>query len=310
MILMRYPTYHRFCHLGMVLAVLRLCQPAPAQGQAPERADSESAPTRVYADPLYPDLRKAREIILSGVGAGFWVAGGLLDSNALAVPTQGLDPGGIAWVWDREAVGNLSLRAGTASDWTRNAAVVFPVVLALATGTTGERWHGIRRRSVVYAETFLISLGSTWLGKTTLSRARPYAYLSVEQRPDDSAYDVTRDRTFRSMPSAHASSAWTGVAMGVTEHLLSRPDTSWAERAGVGFLAGALAGATSALRVEAGQHFPSDVLAGAGIGIATGVTIPLLHRGELPLPPLEAWAQVASGSLAGTILGVLLAGGI
>jgi len=94
--------------------------------------------------------------------------------------------------------------------------------------------------------------------------------------------------------------------LGMTTHLLQRPQASWVERAGVGFLGGVLAGTTSALRVEAGQHFPSDVLVGAGIGIVSGVAVPLLHRGEQQIRT-DAVLQMVGGGLAGTFLGVMLA---
>ena len=94
--------------------------------------------------------------------------------------------------------------------------------------------------------------------------------------------------------------------MGMTTHLLQRPRASWVERAGVGFLGGVLAGSTSALRVEAGQHFPSDVLVGAGIGVVSGVAVPLLHRGEQQIRT-DAVLQMVGGGLAGTFLGVVLA---
>ena len=289
--------------------VLALCLPTGARGQPATSVDSVSTAHGVHPDRFYPDYRKGREITLSGVGAGFLVTGLLVQVDDREVPAQGFDPGEIAWSMDRDIVGNSSLDADAASDWTRTAALVFPFVLTLVTGEPGERWRGLGRRSLVYAETFLIRQGFTSLAKTMLGRARPFAYLSPEERPDDSAYDVSRERTFHSMPSGHSSAAWTGAAVGMTEHLLGRPEASWLERAGVGFLGGALAGMTSALRVEAGQHFPSDVVAGAGIGIAAGVTVPLLHRGEQPLPSSKAWAQMMGGALAGTLLGVLVAQG-
>ena len=296
-------------HLCVAPVILALCLPMGARGQLATSVDSASAPQGVDPDLFYPDYRKGREITLSGVGAGLLVAGRLLHVDNSPVPAQGFDPTEIAWSVDRDIVGNNSLDADAASDWTYAAAVVFPLVLTLVTGQQGERWRGLGRRSLVYAETFLIGQGLTRLGKATLGRARPFAYLSAEERPDDLAYDVSRQRTFHSMPSGHSSSAWTGAALGMTEHLLSRPEASWVEHAGVGFLGGAFAGMTSALRVEAGQHFPTDVLAGAGVGIASGVTIPLLHRGEQPLPAARAWAQTMGGALAGTLLGVLVAQG-
>jgi membrane-associated phospholipid phosphatase len=67
-----------------------------------------------------------------------------------------------------------------------------------------------------------------------------------------------------------------------------------------------LAGATSALRVEAGQHFPTDVVVGAVLGISTGVAVPLFHRGEQQIRTYAVW-QMVGGGLAGTFLGVVLA---
>ena len=296
-------------HVCVAHVIWVLCLPMSVRGQLATSADAVSTPDRVHPDRLYPDYRKGHEITLSSVGAGFLVASLLVPVDYRDVPPPGFDPIEIAWSMDRDIIGNKSLQADATSDWTLNAAVAFPLVLTFVTSQHGERWRNFGRRSLVYAETFLIRQGFTSLAKTMLGRARPYAYLSEEGRPDDSAYDVSRESTFQSMPSGHSSTAWTGAALGMTEHLLNRPEASWLERAGVGFVGGALAGMTSALRVEAGLHFPSDVLAGAGIGIATGVAVPLLHRGEQPLPSSKAWAEMMAGALAGTLLGVLVAQG-
>lgn len=43
-------------------------------------------------------------------------------------------------------------------------------------------------------------------------------------------------------------------------------------------LAGAITGATAYLRHRAGEHFPSDIVVGAGVGVASGLLTPSLHR--------------------------------
>ena len=283
--------------------------PASVRGQ--RTASAGSAPEVAGPRPgvSYPEFNKTREITLTAVGAGSMVAGLLVRNEIPVVPPQGLDPAGIGWSVDRNAVGHASLDAHVASDWTRNAAIALPLVLALATGEPGRRWNDFGRRSVVYAETYLVSMGGTVLGKELVGRARPYTYVPADQRPDDPSYDVTSGGAFLSMPSGHTSSAWTGAALGMTEYLLVRPDAGWLPRAGIGVLGGALAGATAALRVQAGQHFPSDVLVGAGVGIVTGVVVPLLHRGTAPAPSTRAWLQMTGGAIVGTLVGVAFANG-
>lgn len=297
----------RLRRFGGVVAVLTLGLPAGVGGQLSLRGDTVTA-----AEPVVrfdPDLRLGRELTLAGFGIALEASAFLISVESQAVPVSGLDPLDISWHADLDVVGNRNTGANNASNWTRNLSLVFPFVLAAASGEGGERWESFGRRSVVYAETLLITHGLTQVGKEALGRARPYAYIAIGERPDEAAYDVAGSRTFHSMPSGHSSSAWTGAAIGMTEHLLGRPDAKWFERVGTGFAGGALAGTTSALRVAAGQHFPSDVLAGAALGIATGVTVPLLHRGQRPLPSTSASLQTMAGALAGTLLGVLIARG-
>jgi membrane-associated phospholipid phosphatase len=244
-------------------------------------------------------------LILTGLGAGLLTTGFLLPDSDRTVPAGGLDPTEISWGIDRHVVGNRGIRSNTASAWTRNAAMAMPFVLAFALAEPGHRWEGFGARTAVYAETLLFSQGVTVMGKAAWDRPRPFAYVPEAGRPDDPNYDVTQPRTFHSMPSGHSSSAWTGVGIAMTEELLSRPDAHWAERFAVGFVGGGLAGATAALRLTAGQHFPTDVMAGGAIGLATGITIPLLHRGDEPMPPLKSWLQVLGGAAAGTVVGVV-----
>ena len=254
----------------------------------------------------YPEFDVRREFALLGVGAGLVVGSLIVPVEVVDVPAVGLDPTGINWEVDRRVVGNRSLAASEASDWTRNAAMAFPLALAFTFGGAGEDLNRAVRRGIIYGESLGFSLGTTMLAKRLIGRARPYAFLAASDRPDDSAYDVTRERTFYSAPSGHSAGAWNGTAVAITEHLLTRPDAHWPERFGVAFVGGALAGATATLRVEAGQHFPTDVLAGAGLGIASGIALPLTHRGTRALPSRSAVLESLAGVVSGTLAGIAL----
>jgi membrane-associated phospholipid phosphatase len=44
--------------------------------------------------------------------------------------------------------------------------------------------------------------------------------------------------------------------------------------------AAAVTGATTLMRHQAGMHFPSDLVLGAGLGMATGILVPALHKNK------------------------------
>lgn len=99
----------------------------------------------------------------------------------------------------------------------------------------------------------------------------------------------------------------------MTDHLISPPEASWKERVGTAFIGGCLAGTTSGLRIEGGQHFPSDVIVGGLIGTATGVGVPLVHHyvsrtaRRAALPSWRAWKQAILGETVGIVAGLLIA---
>jgi membrane-associated phospholipid phosphatase len=292
---------------AMTLVLSLAAAPGPAAGQERVRPGASEASDEVSVPAPYPRLETGRDLALLAVGVGFLGASRLVPEPVRALPSSGLDPGDIPWSFDRRAVGPIDYDAERASDWTRNGALALPLVLGwLHAGD--DRWSSFSRTSVVFAETVLITGGLTRFGKAVFGRARPFAYLPEHQRPPDAATAVPSAGTFYSLPSGHSSLAWASASVALTEHLLLRPHAHWTENMGVGFVGGALAGATAALRVAAGFHFTSDVVAGAGLGIVTGVAVPLAHRGDQPLPTSGAWLEVAGGALAGTLVGVVLAG--
>jgi membrane-associated phospholipid phosphatase len=259
-----------------------------------------------------PEHRWTLDGPLLGASAACYVAALALDADVRPVPAAGLDPAAIRLTIDRDALGNLDPDAYLASNILLSAAIVWPIAFGAASAPSGERWRAAADRTVLFGEALLVANGVVSVLKVGVSRPRPFTYAPEAARPDGGHYDVGQDRAFYSMPSGHASNSWCAAGFAVTDHLLTRPQAGWVERAAVGFAGGLLATATATLRVEAGQHFPTDVLAGGAIGAASGVGVPLAHRwfaGEarVPMPPSRGWLQAGAGVLLGTGAGWLLA---
>jgi len=262
---------------------------------------------------VQPELRWQVEATLLGAGAALFAVGSGLTITRRVVPPEGLDPSDVAWSLDRRVTGQRSTSADVQSDNFRDAALVYPVVLAFVSQPSGTRVSGTLRRTVMYVEAVAIAEGLSTLIKGSADRPRPFNYLPAGQRPDNPAYDVTVDDAFRSMPSGHATSTFCAAGFAITDYLISRPDAGWKGRFGSAFVGGFLAGGTASLRVEGGQHFPTDVMAGGLIGTVTGVGVPLVHRYIGPaaqraaLPTGRAWKQAFLGWSLGVALSILLA---
>jgi membrane-associated phospholipid phosphatase len=107
--------------------------------------------------------------------------------------------------------------------------------------------------------------------KFTVRRPRPVVY---DIAPGDPEIDVPGN--YLSFYSGHASTAFATGMFYATTFALRHPDS----RAGGWVYGAAAAGASSValLRVLAGEHFPSDVIAAAAVGSAVGLVLPRLHR--------------------------------
>jgi membrane-associated phospholipid phosphatase len=108
--------------------------------------------------------------------------------------------------------------------------------------------------------------------KAIIDSERPY--VGEVSRPDDTSED------YDSFPSGHALMAFTSAAYTQTITSLWYPDSQVMRAASIA--AWSLATATAVLRVVSGNHYPTDVLAGAAIGSALGFLGPYLTNKLFP----------------------------
>jgi membrane-associated phospholipid phosphatase len=107
--------------------------------------------------------------------------------------------------------------------------------------------------------------------KHAVDRPRPYTWLA--DPPDDVLDELGTVDAHLSFPSSHtattASASFAAASVLVAHGARPLP---------VYGAAALLTVAVGGLRVAAGRHYPSDVLAGAATGVAVGLSMPALHR--------------------------------
>ena len=123
---------------------------------------------------------------------------------------------------------------------------------------------------VMYAETLLLAHSFKELSKDVVVRWRPYCY--YDDTDNDLLDDVDSSKSFM---SGHAAMAFTSASFLTTVYAHMHPEGTnkyWV--AGGSFAAAA---GVAALRVFSGNHFFTDVLAGALWGSFIGYIVPQFH---------------------------------
>jgi membrane-associated phospholipid phosphatase len=155
---------------------------------------------------------------------------------------------------------NISL----ASDLTSSLTMLAPAAFLFAAPTSD--WIGI---GLTYGTTSLASYAVRTVLKNTITRPRPYMVLgNTDPHPSDTS---EQDQSF---PSGHTLMAFSSAAYTQTVFFLKYPDSPY--KGSVTAATWALAATTAVLRVASGNHFVTDVLAGAAIGSLLGFAGPYL----------------------------------
>jgi membrane-associated phospholipid phosphatase len=180
--------------------------------------------------------------------------------------------------WERFAIGNKSTAADVASDVTLGLAIAGPLALDVwQLGWTKPLLEDV----VVFGEALLVNTALTTAVKFSVQRPLPRTYAN------DPAF-LRQPGGYLSFFSGHTSTVVTALTVFAWTAHLRYGEMWWP------WVVVAVGGVSVGLeRIAAGKHFPSDVLVGAGAGLAVGTAVPLLHR--RPGKPLFAIVAAPGG---------------
>ncbi len=171
--------------------------------------------------------------------------------------------------FDRRSVHNYSTTAASASDYIRSGITIFPILLISEHHTKKD----LTALLAMSAEVMAITWGITNTVKNVVNRARPNVY-----NPDVPLSERTSVRSKRSFFSGHTSH--TAAAAFFMAKVISdyHPNMNKGTKITLWAVSSYIPVLTAYLRVKAGKHFPTDVMAGYAVGAFTGWLIPHLHK--------------------------------
>jgi len=173
------------------------------------------------------------------------------------------------WQFERELTENWDNKSKIASDVLLYASLCNPILFYVQRNTRND----IGPISLIWLETLTINAGITNLTKSLISRKRPYLYGNKANMNDKKKKD--NQRSFFSGHTSAAAASWFMFAKIYQDYNPQdkRIPYIWSISAVVPAI-------TAYLRIKAGKHFYTDVIAGYLIGAAVGLTVPELHKKE------------------------------
>jgi membrane-associated phospholipid phosphatase len=244
---------------ALAVAMALQWQARPAQGQSESPSDSRDR------DALYR-LEPTVDVPLVLLGLAMSLPAFLERPPAACLP-DACDPSGINAL-DRLVLGNFSETHRQVADYLVIGLVALPVVLDFFDAGL-DAWLA---DTVIFAETLIFTQALTQLVKAAVRRPAPLVFddsLPLELRLEDRDAPV-------SFWSGHAATSFAAATSYTVTFFERHPDNDW--RWVVLGVSGALAATASLLKVEAGYHYWTDILAGAGVGVGVGILVPILHR--------------------------------
>jgi membrane-associated phospholipid phosphatase len=287
------------CAGGCIL-VMGLSHQAAAQSPVRDApaADGVSPKPRqsVVPRPEVPPPRRSRYIADPfSDGAVLSVSLGMAVLSELILSTGEISPQQPLQTTKLLSIDHASLTARPIAAWGTVSGIGLYASLAYAAldpVLSGYR-NGVESGIVdgfIYAESISVTWAATNLAKIAFRRPRPSAYQEQARREaaggTTTPEDLSATNSAMSFFSGHASTvaSVSGAATYLAFSRSTSPLRPW--------LTLGIGAATTTLvaigRVKAGEHFPTDVIAGAMVGAGIGVLVPHLHREE-PAKQRSVW---------------------
>ena len=259
--------------------------PATGDLQAPTSTKRTETlePKPVYLPPTLNGSRLQADPIADGAILG--IALGFAGLSAVILSTGEIRPQQISPTFtvskllgiDRAAVTQtVDPNAGLLSNIGLYAAIGYTVIDTIASGFREDSKQAALVDGIIYTEALALTASVTNLAKVAVRRPRPYAYIEAAAHKNDPNYSNADSDSSLSFFSGHSANC--GAAAGVATYLaFTRSPNSirpWLTLAG----GAALTAFVAVERVRAGDHFPTDVIAGAMAGAGIGVLVAHLHR--------------------------------
>ncbi|MFY0675179.1 MAG: phosphatase PAP2 family protein [Bacteroidia bacterium] len=226
-------------------------------------------------------LNQRNDMITLGVGFGLSLYAYYKESNTLGLTTTArleLNKSDING-FDRFAIENSSERAAQISDLGLYTALASSALLL----APKEGRNHFKELLVMGLQAVSLNYAATYLSKTAFLRNRPYMYRS------SSPFDQMDKEGRLSFISGHSSFSavsmvYVYTAMGP---FLKKP----LQRNLLLASTIALPSAVAYLRVRAGKHFPTDVIAGMATGAVIGYLVPTLHASKSKKLDYSFWGS-------------------
>ncbi len=171
--------------------------------------------------------------------------------------------------FDRSATDNWSPSANGISNVLISTATLLPIIFITNRHTKSYLFPLI----VMYGEVLLANYGVTMFTKNVVNRARPLTYNT--EAPMEKRTNSTSKESFFSGHTSHATASSIFVAKVLCDY---HPNMNKGLKIGIWTAMLTLPAVTAYLRVQAGKHFPTDVIVGYVVGGAIGYFIPHLHK--------------------------------